>query len=147
MQHYKYLSACIWKLGCKESGLSRYELSYKQNKIKSSLRASSIQACITSSLLVSIDTQLIGSVVNHTVVAREVVGLIHRVHKSSHHSNADILRCKAQFYFWRAKIFTAQFSSYKRLFKKTLINIKTITTAKIHSQLLNSIQSIYSKFT
>jgi hypothetical protein len=47
---------------------------------------------------------------NHTVVAREVVGSIRGVHQSSHHSNADILRCKAQFYFWRAKILTAQFS-------------------------------------
>ena len=52
---------------------------------------------------------------NHTFVTREVVGSIHGVHQSSHHSHTDILRCKTKFYFWRAKILTAQFFNTRAL--------------------------------
>jgi len=48
-------------------------------------------------------------VVNTTVDSREAVGSIHGIHQSSHQSNANILRWKEKFYFWRAKILTAQF--------------------------------------
>ena len=47
--------------------------------------------------------------VNHTAVNREVMGSLHGKYQSSHQSQADILRCKSKFYFWRAKILTAKF--------------------------------------
>ena len=47
--------------------------------------------------------------VNNTVDCREAVGSIHGIHQSSHHSYANIMRCKAKFYFWRAKIRKVQF--------------------------------------
>ena len=39
----------------------------------------------------------------------EVVRLIRQAHQTTPYSIMDILRRKAQFYFWRAKILTAQF--------------------------------------
>ena len=79
------------------------------------------------------------TVVNITVETWEAVGSIHGIHQSAHHSNANILRCKSKFYFWRAKILKVQFS-YRRAYIIVYIFLKctgfALTITNFHNHCL-----------